>query len=48
MSRLCNKQATQRKIEHMPNMTVMGYALTFKERQIQVLETGGKQTTTIN
>ena len=30
MSRLCKIDATKRKIEHMPNMTVMGNALTFK------------------
>ena len=30
MSRLCKRDATKRKIEHMPNIIVMGNALTFK------------------
>lgn len=29
-SRLCKREATKRKIEHMPNITVIGKASTFK------------------
>ena len=33
-SRLCSIDATKRKIEHMPNMTVMGNASTWKKYRI--------------
>jgi hypothetical protein len=32
MSRLCKKHATKRKIEHMPNIIVIGNASTFKDK----------------
>ena len=32
-SRLCSIEATKRKIEHIPNITVIGNALTFKYRR---------------
>lgn len=31
VSRLCKRDATNRKIEHMPNITVIGNASTFKQ-----------------
>lgn len=46
MSRLCNKHATKRKIEHMPNITVMGNALTFKDKPKELVS--GKQWEAIN
>lgn len=32
-SRLCKIDAMKRKMEHMPNMTVIGNALTFKKKK---------------
>lgn len=32
ISRLCKIQATKRKIEHMPNITVIGNASTYTEK----------------
>lgn len=38
MSRLCNIQATKRKIEHMPNMIVIGKAFTlYRTMQTKIL-----------
>lgn len=41
MSRLCNIQATKRKIEHMPNMIVIGKAFTLRtnKNKLEVEET---------
>lgn len=45
MSRHCSTAATKRKIEHMPNMTVMGNASTFERERIQTLLSNKKNAT---
>lgn len=39
-SRLCKIDATKRKIEHIPNITVMGKASTFKDgrRNVSIIK----------
>jgi hypothetical protein len=39
-SRFCKRDATKRKMEHMPNMTMMGNTLTFKGKGIYRSEGG--------
>lgn len=44
MRRLCRMDATNRKIEHIPNITVIGNASTFKENEKQsVIDEGEKE-----
>ena len=42
-SRLCSIDATKRKIEHIPNITVIGNALTFKYRRKTSSEAARKE-----
>lgn len=44
MSLLCKIDATKRKIEHIPNITEMGKALTFKSYTMELVSNRKQET----